>query len=103
MSDAPKSDQEEHVPCVRTLALAWLGLIVLLAASCASAFVNLGRINAVLNYGIALAKATIVLLVFMHLARGSTMVRIAAAAGVAGLVLLVGLSATDFLTRGTLP
>jgi cytochrome c oxidase subunit 4 len=87
-----------HVP-FSPLVLAWIALLVLLAASCGSAYVHLGPWNAVLNYGIAAAKAIVVLLAFMHLRRGPAMVRIAAAAGVFFLALLAGLSATDFLAR----
>ncbi len=99
---ATTDDARRATPPLRRFVLAWLALLLLLAASCASAFVRLGDVNAVLNYGIAVVKAGIVVLVFMHLARGTTMVRIVAAAGLVALVLLVGLSATDFLMRGAL-
>ena len=82
--------------------LAWLALLGLLALSCGTALVHLGVLNAVLNYGIALLKALIVVLVFMHLARGSTVIRIVALAGLVALVLLTGLGATDFLMRDAL-
>ncbi|HTS20975.1 MAG TPA: cytochrome C oxidase subunit IV family protein [Casimicrobiaceae bacterium] len=78
----------------------WLGLLALLAASCASSFVPLGRLNAFVNVGIALAKALLVALVFMHLRRDRPIVRLVAVAGLAWLALLFGLSLADFLTRG---
>ena len=84
---------------VRRLVLAWVALLVLLAISCGSAYAHLGIWNAVANYGIAVAKAAIVLMLFMHLGRGVAMVRVAAVAGLVALVLLAGLSATDFLMR----
>ena len=83
----------------RTYALAWIALLVLLGATCASAFVPMGRWNAVTNLAIAAIKALIVALVFMHLPRGRPITWIVAAAGVLWLALLAGLSAFDFALR----
>lgn len=84
----------------RRLVLTWLALLALLALTTASAFVPLGGFNVVVNLGIALAKAALVVVVFMHLRRGTPMIRIFALAGVMWLCFLVMLSLTDFAARG---
>jgi cytochrome c oxidase subunit IV len=78
---------------------AWIALLALLAATCASSFVPMGSFNVVVNIGIAWVKALIVALFFMHLRKGRAIIRLVALAGVAWLLFLVGLSSADFLVR----
>ncbi|HEY5366335.1 MAG TPA: cytochrome C oxidase subunit IV family protein [Casimicrobiaceae bacterium] len=56
--------------------------------------------NAISNFSIAIVKAGLVLVFFMHLLRGNAAVRLAAAGGVLWLCFLVTLSLVDFLARG---
>ncbi|MFO1397017.1 MAG: cytochrome C oxidase subunit IV family protein [Burkholderiales bacterium] len=83
----------------RACVLAWIGLLLLLAATVGSAFVAMGRWNLVANLAIAAAKAAVVVVVFMQLRTASTTTRLAAAAGVAWLALLVLLAGVDFAAR----
>ena len=85
---------------LRTCITVWLALIVLLAITCGSAFLPLGRFNVVVNFGVALAKALLVVLVFMRLLSGTMMIRIVALIGIFTLAILVCLSLTDFAVRG---
>ncbi|MGE5143921.1 MAG: cytochrome C oxidase subunit IV family protein [Acidobacteriota bacterium] len=84
---------------VAVYARTWIALLALLAATCGSSFVPMGRFNVVLNFVIAGVKAALVALVFMHLRRDRPIVWLVAAAGFAWLSLLVGLSLADFLLR----
>ena len=86
-------------PSVRAYAWTWVGLLVLLALTTASAFVPLGRLNLALNLIIALAKGLLVALVFMQLARDTPVVRAAALAGWFTLLLLGSLALLDFAAR----
>ncbi len=83
----------------RTLVWTWIALLALLAISCASSFVSMGWANVVVNLGVAALKALLVALVFMRLRKGGPMIRVAAAAGVLWLSILVGLSVLDFAFR----
>jgi cytochrome c oxidase subunit IV len=85
---------------IRSHAVAWLALMVLLALTAGSSLLPLGIFNAVCNFAIAIVKAAIVLVFFMHVLRGGPSVRIAAAAGLAWIGILVALSLSDFLARG---
>jgi len=86
-------------PSVRAYAWTWIGLLVLLALTTGSAFLPLGRMNLALNLLIALAKALLVALVFMQLARDTPVVRAAALAGWFTLLLLASLALLDFAAR----
>ena len=56
-----------------------------------------------IGLAIATAKAGLVVTVFMELAEGTAMVRIAAAASVVWLLFLFALTLGDYLSRGPLP
>ena len=86
-----------------TYFVTWLALLVLLAASAASAFAPLGGFNTALNMAIACAKALLVALFFMQLRNAGGLVRLVAVIAVLMLALLFGLSATDYATRPARP
>jgi cytochrome c oxidase subunit IV len=85
---------------LRTCIAVWIALIVLLAITCGSSFLPLGRFNVVVNFAVAAAKALLVILLFMRLLSGAMMIRIVALIGVFTLAILVCLSLTDFAVRG---
>jgi cytochrome c oxidase subunit 4 len=85
------------------IALAWAALIALMLTSLGSAYVPLGRWNLVIGVVIAAIKSMIVLFVFMGLVRGPAVLRLAAAIGLATLVLLFALSGVDYATRSVEP
>jgi cytochrome c oxidase subunit 4 len=79
--------------------LVWLALLALLALTTASSFVRLGGWNFAINIAIACAKAGLVVWVFMHLRSGAPLIRLVAGAALAWIIILIGLSLTDLLTR----
>lgn len=89
-------------PGARALAV-WAALLLLLAATAGSAFLPLGPWNAVVNLTIAVAKAGLVAVFFMHLRDARGLVRLAGAVAVFLLVILFGLGATDYLNRRVYP
>ena len=87
------------VASLRSYLGTWLALMALFLLTLASSFVPLGGFNTALNVAIAVAKAALVAIIFMKLRISSALVRLAALAGVAWLMILVGLSLTDVLSR----
>jgi cytochrome c oxidase subunit 4 len=81
----------------------WAALMILLAVTTASAFVPLGSLNIIVSLTIAVAKALIVLLVFMELRTSRALVRSFAAAGFFWLMILFGLTTVDYATRTGFP
>ena len=77
----------------------WLALMLLLAATTASAFVTLGDFNLPVSLAIAVTKALIVLLVFMELRASPALVRAFAAAGFFWLLIMIVLTGADYWHR----
>lgn len=71
----------------RPLLLAWLALMLLLAATVGASLLPIGQWRQVVNLAIAGAKAAVILLLFMKLRTETPLVRLAFAAS--GLLLLV--------------
>jgi len=81
--------------------LVWIALLVLLGLSAVSSLLALGTFNLVSNFAIAALKAALVVIVFMRIRRSERTVHVAAAAGIVWLALLIALSLSDFLARGS--
>ncbi|MFP3556757.1 cytochrome C oxidase subunit IV family protein [Paraburkholderia hospita] len=77
----------------------WAALVTLLMLTFSSSYLKLGAWNSAINLIVAVAKALLVALYFMHLSRASAMLRITAVAALLALSLLFGLSGTDYSTR----
>lgn len=89
----------QRIISVRTYLLVWISLLVLLLAAIGSSYVPMGAFNIVISFLIAVGKAFLVLIFFMHLKHSSYLTRIFAAAGFFWLLLLFGLTMSDYSTR----
>jgi cytochrome c oxidase subunit IV len=85
------------------LVATWFALLALLALTTASAYVDLGIGNTVLNLVIAAAKVALIAAFFMHLGRSDGAVHIAAAAALFFLFILAFLTFGDILSRPSHP
>jgi cytochrome c oxidase subunit IV len=78
----------------------WATLLVFTFVTYKVAFLDLGPFNAVVALVIATLKATLVALFFMHVWHaGERLVKVAVAAAIFFLFLLLGLTMADYLTR----
>lgn len=87
----------------RRLLAAWAALIALMLASLASAYVPLGWGNFAAGMAIAVAKAGIVVLLFMGLGRAGALLRLVAALALATWAIQLALSGVDYATRAAQP
>jgi len=87
-------------PEVRIYIGIWIALLLLLALTCGSSFIAMGRFNLIANVAIAVAKALLVAIFFMQVLKAGHTVRLVALAGVVWLAFLVVLSVNDFAWRG---
>jgi cytochrome c oxidase subunit 4 len=78
-------------------------LIVGTAATVGAAFIDMGAMNNVVMLGLAMAKATLVVLFFMHVRWSTRLTWVVAASGFFWLLILFGLTMQDYLTRGWVP
>ncbi len=91
-----------HVVSVKTYVAIFLALMVLTAITVAVAFVDLGPLNNIVMLGIAIAKATLVVLIFMHVRYSTRLIPLIAAGSFFWLLILFGITISDYLTRGWL-
>lgn len=75
-------------------------LIVGTALTVGVAFIDLGPLNNVLMLGIAITKALLVILFFMHVRWSTRLTWVVVASGFFWLLILFGLTMQDYLTRG---
>ena len=64
---------------------------------------NLGSFNAPVALGIAILKATLVILYFMHVKYSSKLTKLTVATGLFFLVILLTETMMDYVSRGFLP
>lgn len=88
-----------HVLPLRAYLLVFAALLVLTGVTTGVAFVHLGVLNDFVAMTIAVVKALLVALFFMHLRSSSKLVWIVAGAGITWLLMLFVLSLADYRTR----
>ncbi len=92
-----------HIP-KKTYYLIFAVLMVLLAMTVGVAYIDLGRtLNIIIAMTIATIKATLVVLYFMHVRYSSRLTWLFVGAGFFWFLLLVGLTMSDYISRGWLP
>jgi cytochrome c oxidase subunit 4 len=93
----------EHVVSIRTYLVIFVALVAGTALTTAAAYVDLGPLNVVVMLLIAFVKATLVVLFFMHVKFTNRLTQLAAASGFLWLLVMIGLTLSDALTRGRMP
>jgi cytochrome c oxidase subunit 4 len=91
-----------HVVPVRVYLFVFFSLIALTITTVAVAFVDLGPLNNLVAMGIAILKATLVILFFMGVRHASRLIPLVIASGLFGLAIMIGLTFVDYATRGWL-
>ena len=89
-----------HIAPVRTYVLIFAMLMVFTSITVAVAFTNLGPFNFPIAISIAIVKATLVVLFFMHLKYSSQLTKLVIGSGIFFLLVLFSLTMTDYLSRG---
>ena len=74
-------------------------LLALLALTWGLAYVNLGHFNVVVGLAVALTKAVLIALFFMHLRGARGLLFVAALSGLVWLMILLGFALSDYATR----
>jgi len=88
-----------HVVPVRVYLLIFTTLLVLTAATTAAAFVDLGPLNVLIMLGIAITKALLVILYFMHVRWSTRLTQLFVTSGFVFFAILVVITMADVLTR----
>lgn len=98
-ADAHSSD---HVVSVTIYFAIFAALMVLTAMTVWVAFIDLGSLNALVALGIAVIKATLVVLFFMHVKYSSKLTWLVVASGFVFLAIMLVLTMSDIVSRGWL-
>ena len=89
-----------HISPTSTYFTVFGTLMVLTAVTVAAAFTNLGVLNFPVALAIAVTKATVVILFFMHVKYSSKLTKFVVVSCLFFLASLFGLTFTDYLSRG---
>ncbi|MBI4166273.1 MAG: cytochrome C oxidase subunit IV family protein [Acidobacteria bacterium] len=89
----------QHVVPKRTYLVVFACLIVLTLVTATVATIDLGPLNIVVALLIAMCKASLVVLFFMHLRWSTRLVHIVAVASLFWLAILISLTLSDYRTR----
>jgi cytochrome c oxidase subunit 4 len=78
-------------------------LMLLFALTWSIGYIDLGMFNVIIALAIAIIKALLVALFFMHIKGSSRLLHLAATVGVIWLLIMLTLTLTDYFTRGWVP
>ena len=92
-----------HIVSKKVYFLVFGALLALTALTTGVAYLDLGKGNTVVALAIAVTKATLVALFFMHLRWSSGLLRLVLLAAFVWFAILVVLTLSDFLTRQWIP
>jgi cytochrome c oxidase subunit 4 len=92
-----------HIVPLRIYYAVFGALLVLTAVTVYVAFLDLGPLNTLVAVTIAVVKALLVLLFFMHVRYSSHLIWVYAGAGILWLLILFSLTLSDYFSRGWIP
>lgn len=88
-----------HVESKRNYILVFAALMVLTALTVYVAYFDFGAWNSIVAMGIAVAKATLVVLIFMHVRHSPPLTKLVVVGALLWMVFMVSLTMGDYLTR----
>jgi cytochrome c oxidase subunit IV len=89
----------EHIVSRRVYFAVFMALVLLTVVTWSVAKLDLGKMNAVVALSIAVIKATLVVLYFMHVRYSSRLTWVFVCAGFFWLAIMVALTLSDYATR----
>lgn len=92
----------EHIVSPKVYYVIFIALVVFTVVTWSVAKLDLGKMNAVVALTIAVIKATLVVLYFMHVRYSSRLTWVFVCAGFFWLAIMVALTLGDYMTRGWL-
>jgi cytochrome c oxidase subunit IV len=90
----------DHVAPKSLYYTVFLALLAGTGLTVAVAFVDMGVMNNVIMLAISMTKASLVILFFMHVRWSTRLTWVVVASGFLWLLVLFGITMTDYLTRG---
>ncbi|MBI4470548.1 MAG: cytochrome C oxidase subunit IV family protein [Acidobacteria bacterium] len=94
--------EHAHVVSLKIYFAIFGALMLLTYLTVQLAFLDLGRMNTTIALAIAVLKATLVILYFMHVRYSTRLTKLVVVAALLWLAILLALTMADYLTRGWL-
>ncbi len=91
-----------HVVSLKVYFAIFAALMVLTAATVWVAFIDLGALNTLVALAVAVTKATLVILFFMHVKYSTKLTWLVVASGFVFLAIMIALTMADIVSRGWL-
>ena len=92
-------EKEHHIVGPKTYLIIFFSLLVGTALTIGASYLEMGPWNPVIAILIAVIKATLVVLFFMHIKYSSKLMKLTISAGVFTFLILVGMSMSDYISR----
>ena len=103
-ASAAPADHVQHGETMRTYVTIYIALMVLLVLTVVASYVNLGHgMNLAVAMTIAIVKAVLVILFFMHVRRSTKLTWVYASAAFLWLAIMFALTFSDYFTRSITP
>jgi cytochrome c oxidase subunit 4 len=98
-ADSGHAEHEPHIVGPKIYFIIFMSLLVGTALTIGATYIDMGPWNPVVALAIACAKATLVVLFFMHIKYSSKLMKMTVGAGVFTFLILVGMSMSDYISR----
>ncbi len=92
-------EREQHIVSPRIYIVIFLALLVGTAITVGASYIELGVFNPIIAIAIAVAKATLVVLFFMHVRYSSRLTMLTVGAGLFTFMALIGMTLSDYFSR----
>ncbi len=97
---AEHGEHTHHGPSIAVYLAVFTALVVLTIATVLAAGQDFGPLNTVVALAIAITKATLVVLFFMHVKYGTRLNQLVVVCAFAWLALLIAVTVSDYWSRG---
>jgi cytochrome c oxidase subunit 4 len=94
------SELISHIESKKLYFAIWAILLIFTALTTGVAYIDLGYLNTIVALAIAVCKASLVVLFFMHVRHSEGLVRVVVVGAFFWLLILIVISISDFATRG---
>ncbi len=100
MSEQAHHDEHEHhIVSPKVYVVIFLALLALTSLTVGASFIEMGIFNPIIALGIAVIKAVLVVLFFMHVKYSTKLTKLTVGAGVFTFFILIGMTLADYFTR----
>ncbi len=92
-------EHEHHIVSPKVYVVIFLALLALTSLTVGASFIEMGIFNPIVALGIAVIKAVLVVLFFMHVKYSTKLTKLTVGAGVFTFLILIGMTLADYFTR----